>query len=112
MSSSYSPKEAINAGRALETQTICAVLDISTAADVGSDVSTVTATGAILTKLVTLNVGQPVKKCLGVRAINRATGAVIAANAVPDISVANKITVSLVGTAHSSALVEFIYIVS
>lgn len=112
MSSSYQPKNSVNAARALETQTICAVIDISTADAVVSDVASVTATGAILTKAITLDVGQRVKKCLGVRITNRATGAVVVLNSAPDLSVANKITVSANGTAHASALVEFIYIVA
>lgn len=112
MSTSYQPKDSVNAARALETQTICAVLDISTASDVASDVASVTATGAIITKSIVLDVGQTVKKCLGVRVTNRATGAVVVLNSAPDISVANKISVSAVGTGVTSALVEFIYIVA
>jgi len=112
MSSSYQPKDSVNAARALETQTICAVVDISTANAVGSDVASVTASGAIITKSIVLDVGQPVKKCLGVRVTNRATGAVVVLNSAPDISVANKISVSAVGTSVTSALVEFIYIVA
>lgn len=112
MSTSYYPKDSVNAARALETQTICALIDISTASDVVSDVASVTATGAILTKSIVLNVGQPVKKCLGVRITNRDTGAVVVLNSAPDISVANKISISAVGTGVTSALVEFIYIVA
>lgn len=112
MSSSYSPKSDVNAARALETQTICAILDISTAAAVGSDVASVTASGAAATKIILLDVGEEVAKCLGVRVTNRATGAVVVLNSAPDISVANKISVSVVGTAITSALVEFIYIVA
>ncbi len=112
MSSSYSPKDSVNAARALETQTICAVLDISTADAVGSDVASVTASGAIITKTIVLDVGQPVKACLGVRITNRATGAIVVANSAPSLAVANKISVSVIGTAHASVLAEFIYIVS
>lgn len=111
MSTSYYPKESANATRALETQTICAVIDLSTASDVNSDVASVTATGAIITKIVTLDVGEVVKKCLGVRITNRATGAVVVLNSAPSLAVPNKISVSAIGTAHSSCLVEFIYVV-
>lgn len=110
--STYNPKDSTNASRALETQRICAIIDISTADAVVSDIASVTASGAILTKSISLAVGEEVKKCLGVRVTNRATGAVVVLNSAPDISVANTISVSVVGTAHASALVEFIYIVA
>lgn len=112
MSSSYQPKDSVNAARALETQTICAIVDISTADAVVSDVASVTASGAIITKSIVLDVGQPVKKCLGVRITNRDTGAVVTLNSAPSLAVANKISVSAIGTGVTSALVEFIYIVS
>jgi hypothetical protein len=110
--SSYNPKQAANAARVLETQRVCAILDISTASAVGSDIESVTASGAIITKAIVLDVGEPVLKCLSVRITNRATGAVVVLNSAPDISVANKISVSAIGTAHPSVCVEFIYIVA
>lgn len=108
---SYNPKDSAVAARALEAQTLHAILDISTAAVVASDCSAVSASGAIITKSVVLNAGEPVSKCLGVRAINRVTGAAVVANSAPVVS-GNTITVSLIGTAISDCLIEFIYIVA
>ena len=108
----YNPLNEVNAARHLETQKILAVLDISTASAVGSDIASVTASGAAATKVITLDVGEKVKSCLGVKVINRTTGAVVTNNSAPDISVANKISVTVTGTGVSSALVEFIYIVA
>ena len=108
---SYQPKSSVVAARALEAQSLCAVIDISTASAVVADCAAVTASGAIITKAVVLDVGEPVAKCLGVRAHDQASGAIIAANSAPVVS-GNTITVSLIGTAHSAAVVEFIYIVA
>ena len=108
----FQPSNEVNALRALEAQSIYAILDISTASAVVSDVASVTATGAAATKTITLDVGEKIAKCLGVKVTNRATGAVVANNALPDISVANKISVIVTGTSVTSALVEFIYIVA
>ena len=107
----YKAKDAAVEARALEAQTIHAVLDISTASAVLSDCPAVSASGAIITKAVVLDCGEPVKACLAVKAVNRATGAVVVANSAPVVS-GNTITVSLVGTAVSSCHVEFIYIVA
>ena len=108
---SFKAKDAAVEARALEAQTIHAIIDISTTAAVIADCPSVTASGAILTKAVVLDVGEPVLKCLAVKAVNRATGAVVVANSAPVVS-GNTITVSLVGTSVSSCHVEFIYIVA
>jgi hypothetical protein len=109
--SSYQSKSAVVLARQLEAQKVCAIIDISTASAVVSDCAAVTASGAIITKAVVLDCGEPVAKCLSVRAIDRASGAVVAANSAPVVS-GNTITVSLIGTAHSDCAVEFTYIVA
>lgn len=108
---SYNSKDSVVNARQLEEQKVSAIIDISTANAVVSDCAAITASGAIITKAVVLDCKEPVKKCLGVKATDRASGAVIAANSAPVVS-GNTITVSLIGTAHSDALVEFLYILA
>lgn len=108
---SFKAKDAAVEARALEAQTVHAIIDISTAAAVASDCPAVTASGAIITKAVVLDCGEPVAKCLAVRATNRATGAMVVANSAPVVS-GNTVSVSLVGTGVSSCHVEIIYIVA
>lgn len=110
--SSYQAKSSLNSGRALAAQTLHAIIDVSTADAVTADLASVTATGAIITKTIVVDVGELISKCLVFKVTNRATGAVVVLNSAPDISVANKISVSVVGTAHASAHVECVYIVA
>ena len=106
---SYNSKNSVVAARQLEVQKVHAILDISTTAAVVSDCAAITASGAIITKAVVLDCGEPVSKCIHVKAINRVTGAAVVANSAPVVS-GNTITVSLVGTAIADCSVEIAYI--
>jgi hypothetical protein len=67
--------------------------------------------GTIGATVITIDVGEPIQKCLCVNVTNRATGAVITHSA-PDVSVANKISVTVDGTAQSDVCVEISYILA
>lgn len=112
MSSSYQAKDSLIQARQLEVQSIHCICDLSQASGGLTDLPEVVLTGAAATKTITLTVGETIKSCQAVRITNRATGAVVATTAAPDISVANKISVIAVGTGITSADVEFLYTVA
>lgn len=109
--SSYQAKEPLLQGRQLDVQSIHCVCDLSQASGGTTDLAAVVLSGAAATKTITLTVGEAIKSCSAVRITNRATGAVVATTGVPDISVANVISVVAVGTGITSADVEFLYTV-
>lgn len=111
--SSYVSKDASVSAREFEVQSVHAICDLSQASGGVSDLApAVVLSGAAATKTITLTVGEAIKSCQAVRITNRATGAVVATTGVPDISVANVISVVAVGTGVTSADVEFLYTVA
>lgn len=105
---SYQSKDSNLAARQLEAQSAISKCNLVTeVSDLPSNIeidnSTLTAT------VITLDVAAPVKSCLVAKVTNRATGAVVALAAAPDVSVANKISVTVNGTGLTDVAVEFIY---
>lgn len=109
---SYQPKDAQLAARQLGVQSLHVICDLSQASGGATDLANVVLTGVAATKTITLTVGELIGSCHAVRIINRATGAVVATTVVPDISVANVISIIAVGTGVTSADVEFLYTVA
>ena len=109
--SNYDSKDSDVLARQLEDQRVISVCNLVTpASDLSSvisiDNSTLTAT------VITLNVKEPLKKCFEVSVKNRATGAIVPLAAAPSLAVANKISVTVNGTAMSDVVVEFSYAVA
>jgi hypothetical protein len=109
---SYNSKDPSISARELEVQSLHCICDLSQSSGGVADLQAVVLSGAAATKTITLTVGEAIKSCQAVRIINRATGAIVATTVVPDISVANKISVIAVGTGVTSADVEFLYTVA
>lgn len=105
---SYQAKDSLVFARQLEVQEVCAVLNLVTAvsdapAIIAIDNSTLTAT------VITLTVNENVEKAFEVSVKNRATGAIIALAAAPSLAVAQKISVTVNGTAQADVAVCFKY---
>lgn len=115
MSTSYQAKTAAVLSRQLACQEVVAVCNLTAAASDGiaatsSDLPAVVSVGGILAvRTITFDIGEAISKCFSVSVINRATGAIVALAGVPDVSVANKITVTVDGTAITSACVTVKY---
>ena len=109
--STYDSKDSEVLGRQLEDQRIVSVCNLVTAASDLPINITINNTSLAAT-VITLDVKEPVKKCFEVRVTNRATGAIIPLAAVPSVAVANKISVTVDGTAQTNVNVEFIYAVA
>lgn len=62
--------------------------------------------------VVTLNVNEPVRNCFRATVRNRVTGANVPIAALPDISVANKISITLNATGLTDVVIEFVYSVN
>jgi len=106
----FQSKDPSVSARELEAQCVIFTCDLVAGK---SDLAAVTiANGTIGATVITLDVSEAVKKCLQVNVKNRATGAVIAHTAAPDVSVANKISVTVDGTAQSDVCVEVSYIIA
>lgn len=108
----YQSKDSSLASRELEVQSVHAICDLSQASGGVTDLSAVVLSGVAATKTITLTVGETIKSCQAVRITNRATGAVVATTAAPNISVAGVISIVAVGTGVTSADVEFLYTVA
>lgn len=109
----YQSKNSEILARQLEAQEIVVVADLAT--DAGSsdlptnvtiDNSTITAT------VVTLTVNEAVKKCFKATVRDRATGANTVIAAEPDLSVANKISITLDATGLTDVAITFVYAVA
>lgn len=111
MSISYQAKEPQVFSRQLEVQELNAICNLTAAASGGipaasSDAPSVFSVGGSLSvRTITIDVAEEIEKCFSVTVINRASGAIVATTALPDTSVANKITVTVDGTGISSAAV-------
>lgn len=109
--SNYDSKDSEVLNRQLDAQKVAVVCNLVTAAnDLPVNVTIVNTT--LSATVVTLDVKEPVKKCFKVTVTNRATGAVIATAAAPSLAVANKISVTVDGTAQTDVCVEFVYAVA
>lgn len=108
----YQSKDPSLSARELEVQSVHCICDLSQTAGGLTDLAAVVLTGAAATKTITLTVGEAIKSCQAVRITNRATGAVVATTVVPNISVANVISIIAVGTGITSADVEFLFTVA
>lgn len=115
MSISFQAKSSPVLSRQLEAQEIVAECNL-TASDspslkaASSDApSIVSISGALTARVITLDVGEEISKCFFAEVRNRATGAVVATAAAPDISTSKKISVTVDGTGLSSVCVKFCY---
>lgn len=112
---SFQAKDSQVRSRQLEAQSVCAICNLTAAASGGiaatsSDLPSVVSIGGILAvRTITLDIGEAIDRCFSVSVINRATGAIVPLAAAPDVSVANKITVTVDGTAQTSVCVTASY---
>lgn len=109
--SNYDSKDSEISGRQLEDQRLISVCNLVTAVtdlpvNIAINNSTIAAT------VITLDVKEPLKKCFEVCVKNRATGAIVALSAAPSLAVAQKISVTVNGTALTDVVVEFSYAVA
>lgn len=106
--SNYDSKDSEVLGRQLDAQSVCVVANL-VAASSDLPVNVAINNTSIAATVITLDVKEPVKKCFKVEVTNRATGAVVALAAAPSLAVANKISVTVDGTAQTNLCVQFIY---
>lgn len=109
--SNYDSKDSEVLARQLEEQRIVSVCNLVTAkTDLPVNILIVNTT--LAATVITLDVKEPVKKCFVAHVTNRATGAVIPLAAAPSLAVANKISITVDGTAQTDVCVELIYAVA
>ena len=109
--SNYDSKDGEVLGRQLEDQRIISVCNLVTAkTDLSPNITIVNTT--LAATVITLDVKEPLKKCFEVSVKNRATGAIIPLAAAPSLAVAQKISVTVDGTAQTDVVVEFSYAVA
>ena len=108
MSTSFQAKDSLVLGRQLECQEVSAVCNLVAAT---SDAPAIIAidNSTIADTVITLSVNEPVEKCFFAEVRNRATGAIVALEAVPSLAVAQKISVQVDGTGLTSVCVTFKY---
>jgi hypothetical protein len=104
MSISYQAKSAAVLGKQLSVQEVVVTCDATTAtSDAPSIVSIANAT--IADTVITLDIGEPVEKCLSVQVLVRSTGAIVPLEGAPSLAVANKISVQINGTGQTDLCV-------
>lgn len=102
---SYQSKDSQLASRELEAQSVVAVANlVAGSSDLASNIIIDNSTLAATT--ITIDVKEDIKTCYYIKVSNRATGAVVATTAVPDVSVAQKATVTVDGTGLTSVVIE------
>ncbi len=112
---SFQAKVAPVLSRQLDCQELTVICNLTAAASGGiaaasSDLPAVVAIGGVLAaRTITLDIGEAISKCFSVSVNNRATGAIVPLAAAPDVSVPNKITVTVDGTGQTSACVTVKY---
>lgn len=107
MSISYQAKSSPVLSRQLEAQEIVAECNLVTS--LSDAPSIISISGALASRTITLDVNEEISKCFFAEVRNRATGAVVALSAAPDLSTAKKISVTVDGTGLSSVCVKFCY---
>lgn len=107
MSISYQAKSSPVLSRQLEAQEIVAECNLVTS--LSDAPSIVSISGVLTARVITLDVGEEISKCFFAEVRNRATGAIVATAAAPDISTSKKISVTVDGTGLSSVCVKFCY---
>lgn len=108
---SYQSKDSELAARQLAAQEVCVTVNaVAGSSDLPNNV--VVDNTAIAATVITLSVNEVVAKCLSVKVINRATGAIVALAGAPSLAVAQKISVTIDGTAQTDLAVEFKHIVA
>jgi hypothetical protein len=104
MSISYQAKSAAVLGKQLSVQEVVVTCDaVAATSDAPSIVSI--ANGTIADTVITLDIGEPVEKCLSVQVLVRSTGATVALEGAPSLAVANKISVQINGTGQTDLCV-------
>ena len=108
---SFQAKSAQVLSRQLEAQSlVCTINPVAATSDLPAVVSI--SNGTIADTVVTLDLGEPISKCYSVQVLNRATGAIVALEALPSIAVANKISFQIDGTGLTDLVVIAHYKVS
>ena len=96
------------AARQLEAQSVISKCNLVAAtSDLASNIAIDNSTTA--STKITLSLSEKVKDCFRVSVVNRATGAVVALAAAPDLSVSQKISVTVNGTGLTDVSVQVIY---
>lgn len=108
---SYTSRDSQLAARQLEAQEAIATANlVAGTSDLASNIainnSTLTAT------VITFTASEDIKSCFCIQVTNRATGAIVATTAIPDVSVAQKASVTVDGTALTSVVIKVVYSVA
>lgn len=106
---SFQAKDALVQSRQLEAQQISVTANV-VAGTVDSQIVSIN-NSTLAASVITLDVKEPILKCLEAVVRNRATGAIVPLAAAPSIAVANKISVTVDGTARTDVCVTIKYIV-
>lgn len=102
---SYLSKDSQIAARELEAQPIVATANlVAGTSDLASNIIINNTTIAATT--ITIDVNENIQKCFYIKVTNRATGAIVATTAAPDVSVAERATVTVDGTGLTSVVIE------
>lgn len=108
---SYESKNSDILARQLEAQEIVVEANlVAGSSDLPSNISIDNST--LAATVVTLTVSELVSKCFKATIRDRATGANEALAAAPDLSVANKVSITVDGTGLTDVVVNFVYAVA
>lgn len=111
MSNSYQAKDSLVLGRQLAVQEVAIAADLTTGLCDAAGIVAIN-NGTLTATTITLSVGEVVSKASLCEVRNRATGAIVATAAAPDVSVAQKITLTCNGTGITDCVIFFRYIVA
>lgn len=107
MSSSFQSKDILIAGRQLEAQSVCSVINaVAGTSDLPSRVTIDNST--IAATVVTVDLGETVDKCFLADLRVRSTGAILAIAAAPTVSTTT-IAVTFNGTGQTSLCLSLTY---
>lgn len=108
MSISFQAKSSPVLGKQLSVQEVVVQCNaVAATSDAPSIVSI--DNSSIAATVITVDIGEPIAKCLLAEVRERATGAIVAIAAAPSIAVANKISVTCDGTAQTDLTVVLKY---
>lgn len=108
---SYQSKDSQLAARELEVQPVCVEANlVAGTSDLASNIIINNTTIAATT--ITFLASEVIKTCYYIKVSNRVTGAIVATTAAPDVSVAQRATVTVNGTGLTDVIVEVKYSVA
>ena len=111
MSTSFQAKSSLVLGQQLKVQEVSSTIDIVAGTSDAPGIIAID-NSVIAASVITLTVGEVVASAGLCEVRNRATGAILATAAVPSLAVAQKISVTVNGTAAEDHVVIFRYVVS